>query len=437
MSAQRRARTKDRQEKGPKEERTEERWDVLFRSLGRIEIVMLVGAILLLLVLIYTIQSILSPFLLLGAILFLLYPLRGYDLAKKIMWLSGILFGIWFLVNISAVLAPFVVSLVLAYVLSPIVDGAERWKIPRWITSLLLILLLVGVVTLILFFVLPVALAQFEGILNSLSAVFSDFNKWMVSGDLVKALQRYGISPDEVRNTLQTYFTPKLEDILKNILRWMLVALSSLSGVVTQIFYVVLVPFLTFYLLTDLPKIGHRLLMLFPSRHRGRVEEYLTLADHVIGLYLRGVLTVAFMQGLLVFLLFSLVGIKYSLMLGVIAAALDLVPYFGLIVTMVLAGIVATFSDPPVLPKVLFALGSIEVLRIFETMYLSPRIVGSKVGLHPILIIFSILVFFHFLGFVGLLIAVPSTALIILFVREWEAGKRGVPLQEYHSTPSD
>jgi predicted PurR-regulated permease PerM len=124
-------------------------------------------------------------------------------------------------------------------------------------------------------------------------------------------------------------------------------------------------------------------------------------------------------------------------MLGVIAAVLDLVPYFGLIVTMVVAAIVAAFSGPPILPKVLFALGFIETLRIFETMYLSPKIVGSKVGLHPLIVIFSILVFFYFLGFVGLLIAVPVTALLILLVREWEANKRGIPLRQYHSGKSD
>jgi predicted PurR-regulated permease PerM len=165
------------------------------------------------------------------------------------------------------------------------------------------------------------------------------------------------------------------------------------------------------------------------------VEDFLKSADQVIGLYLRGIITVALAQGIIVATLFTIVGIKYALMLGVIAAILDLVPYFGLIITMVLAVVVATFSDPPVLPKVLFALGSIEALRIFETMYLSPRILGSKVGLHPLVVIFSILVFFNFLGFIGLIIAVPATALIILVVRDWEANQRGIPLGKYHSTP--
>jgi len=137
------------------------------------------------------------------------------------------------------------------------------------------------------------------------------------------------------------------------------------------------------------------------------------------------------LQGIIIATMFSIVGIKYALMLGVIAAILDLIPYFGLIVTMVLPAIVAMFSDPPVHLKVLFAIGSIESLRIFETMYLSPRIVGSKVGLHPLLIIFSILVFFYFLGFLGLVIAVPATALIITFIKEWESGRKGMPPERY------
>ena len=417
----------------PQLETLDTHWDSLFQSLGRIEIVLLIGAILLLLVLIYSIQSVLSPFMLLGAILFLLYPLRGYNLAKKIMWLSVILFGIWFVSSISSLLAPFLVSLVLAYVMNPIVERFERWGVPRWVTSMILILILLGLIILFFFLVLPVVLTQVEGILDSLSKLIVDFNTFIWNSSMLRALEKYGVSGEEVRNTITNQFSPKLEDILKNLVRGLLMLASSISNLVTQIFYVVLVPFLTFYLLADLPKIRHRFLMLFTHRYRDRVESYLKTADEVIGLYLRGAMTVALLQGVIIATLFSIVGIKYALMIGVIAAILDLIPYFGLIVTMVLAAVVAMFSDPPILPKVLFAALSIESLRIFETMYLSPRIVGSKVGLHPLLVIFSILVFFYFLGFLGLLIAVPTTALIITFIREWEATRKGMPPGQYHS----
>jgi len=410
-----------------------ESWDSLFQSFGRIEIVLLVGGVLLLLVLIYTIQAVISPFVVLGAILFLLFPLRRYALARNLMWLSLILFGLWFVHTVSSILAPFILSLVIAYLLNPIVSKLEGWRIPRWLSSLLMILLVVTVVILVLFFVLPIAVAQFEALLEALSGIFTQFRDWIWSTRMMTFLERYGVSAEELKTTLSREFAPRFEDILRNLLQGMLLVMSSLSRVATQIFYVFMVPFLTFYVLTDFPKISHRFMMLIPSRRRARMGEYLTRADEVIGRYLRGALLVAFLQGIMVTLLFSLFGIKYALLLGITAAILDLVPYFGLIITMAVGAIVAAFSDPPTAPKVISAIFSIGILHLLEVTLLSPRIVGSKVGLHPLLIIFSLLVFAYFFGFIGLLIAVPCSALIILGVREWEASRRGIPLNQYHS----
>lgn len=418
-------------------ERKSDSWESLLPTFGKIEIVLLVGGVLLLLVLIYTIQSILSPFIALGAILFLMFPMRRYTLARNLMWLSIILFGLWFASTISSILIPFIIAMVIAYLLNPLVEILEGWKIPRWVSSLVLILLVVGVIVLVLFFVLPIAVAQFEAMLDALSGLFAQFRDWLWSSRMTSILERYGVSADELKTTLSNELAPRFEDILRSLLQGMLLLMSSLSRVATQILYVIMVPFLTFYILTDFPKISHRFLMLIPGRRRVRIGEYLQRADEVIGHYMRGALLVAFLQGVMVTVLFSLFNIKYALLLGITAAMLDLVPYFGLIVTMILATVVAAFSDPPTVPKVISAVASIGILHLLEVTLLSPRIVGSRVGLHPLLIILSLLVFAYFLGFVGLLIAVPMAALIILAVREWEASRRGIPLSQYHSSESD
>jgi predicted PurR-regulated permease PerM len=189
---------------------------------------------------------------------------------------------------------------------------------------------------------------------------------------------------------------------------------------------VFLVPFLTFYILTDFPKIGHRFRLLFPRKIRDRVGDYMERADDLIGHYLRGVLTVAVLQGIIISVIFSVMDIKYALLLGLLAAILDLVPYFGLLTILIMSCIVATFSEPPIIPKVIFAIGSIGFLHLAEVVFLSPKFIGGRVGLHPLLIILSLLVFAYFLGFVGLIIAVPATALILLFVRDWEDRRRGI-----------
>ncbi|MCI0706784.1 MAG: AI-2E family transporter [Ignavibacteriae bacterium] len=411
----------------------EERWDTLFQSMGRIEIVLLAGAVLLMMVLIYTIQTILSPFLVLGAILFLLYPMRKYVLAKTLIWLSVILFALWFLHAISGILAPFIISMVLAYILNPIVNKFEKWGVARWITSLVLIVIALALITLFVFFLLPIAIAQLEGVLNALAQLGTDLNNMLWTSNIMGMLQRFGISPEELRNTLKSEFAPKLEDILKSILSGMVAVMSSLSYFVTQIFYVIIVPFLTFYIMWDFPKIALRFKMLFPKHNRERVDKYMERADDLIGRYLRGALTVAVFQGVAVGVVFSIFGIKNAVVLGLIAGVLDLIPYFGLLITMVLSAVVALFSDPPTTQKLIIAVSSVAILHLVEVAFLSPRIVGGKVGLHPLLIILSLLVFSYFLGFVGLLIAIPATALIILLVREWEAYQRGIDVENYHT----
>jgi predicted PurR-regulated permease PerM len=401
-------------------------WDSVFASFGRIEVVLLAGSVLLLLVLIYTIHSVLSPFLALGAIIFILFPLRHHALARNVIWLAITLFALWFLNSVSTILAPFIVSLVFAYILNPVVDFFENWKIPRWLSSLVIILLFISGTTLILFFIIPVAFAQFEGVLDTLSKVMYNYQETIWNSKLVKTLENYGISMNELRESFAKQLTPRFEDILKAMVNSLGVVISSITSLITQIFYFILIPFLTFYFLTDFPKIRHRFKMLFPRKMRNEVENYMGRADDLIGHYLRGALTVAAFQGIIVAVLFSVVGIKYAFLLGLLACLFDLIPYFGLFAIMILSVIVALFSDPPVLLKLSIAVATISLLHMAEVTFLSPKIIGSKVGLHPLLIILSLLVFMYFLGFVGLLIAVPTTALIILFVRDWEERKRGV-----------
>jgi predicted PurR-regulated permease PerM len=401
------------------------RWDSVFASLGRIEIVLLIGGVLLLLVLIYTIHTILSPFLALGSILFILFPLRRYVLARNLMWLAIILFTLWFLDSVSTILAPFIVSIFFAYMLNPVVDLFQSWKIPRWVSSLILILLFISGITLILFFVLPMALSQLEGVLDLLSKLTNDYQSTFWNSHLVKILESYGISVNELRSAFASQLTPRFEDILKTLINALASLMSSISGFITQIFYIILVPILTFYFLTDFPKISYRFLMLFPRRNRDRIEDFMTRADDLIGHYLRGALLVALLQGFIISVVFSIVGIKYAFLLGLLACLFDFVPYFGLIAIMALSAVIALFSEPPVLTKLAIALVTISILHMAEVTFLSPKIIGSKVGVHPLLIILSLLIFMYFLGFIGLLIAVPTTALVILFVRDWEARRRG------------
>ncbi len=395
-------------------------------GVNTVEAIIFSAGIVLLLFLIYTIRDIASPFLVLGAILFLLYPLRANVMARKIMWLSVLLFFFWFVHSIVGVLAPFVAAMLFAYLLHPLVAKAESWGIPRWVTSLVIILCGITVLTAVALLVLPIAFAQFSGILEAASTIANDFTNWMFSNRMEVALRRYGISTQQLRDMLTTSFAPRLEMIMKGLLEGAFGLVSGLSTVVSRIVNMVIIPFLSFYVLKDFPIIRHRVKMLFPRSKRQRASEYYARVDELLGRYIRGAITVAAINAVLVTSFFSLFGIPYPLVLGIVAGVLDLIPYFGLIIMLVLSVIVASFSVSFVAGHMILAASTIGALHIFEAAVLSPKIIGSKVGIHPVLLILSLLVFSFFLGFIGLLIAVPTTAIIIMFIREWEQRKKNL-----------
>ncbi len=395
-------------------------------EVNKVEAIVFSAGIVLFLFLIYTIRDIASPFLVLGAILFLLYPLRSKVMARNIMWLSVLLFFLWFIYSIVGVLAPFVAAMLFAYILHPMVTKAERWGIPRWATSLVVILCGIAVLTVVALLVLPIAFAQFSGILEAASMITNDFTNWMFSNRMEVSLRKYGISTQQLREILTTSFAPRLEVIMKGLLEGTFGLVSGLSTVVSRIVNMVIIPFLSFYVLKDFPIIRHRVRMLLPRSKRERASEYYASVDELLGRYIRGAITVAGINAVLVTFFFSVFGIQYPLVLGIVAGVLDLIPYFGLIIMLVLSVIVASFSPSLVAGHMILAASTIGALHVFEAAVLSPKIIGSKVGIHPVLLILSLLVFSFFLGFIGLLIAVPTTAIIIMLFRQWEQRKKSL-----------
>lgn len=397
-------------------------------ELSKVEVIVLTAGMLLLLFLIYTIRIVVSPFIVLGAIVFLLYPFRVRTTARRIMWLAFLLFTVWFLYSIVAILVPFAVALLLAYILHPLITKVEEWGIPRWLSSLLLVVSGIAVITLIILLVLPVALRQFSGMLDALSKIASDFTNWVVSDQAVASLHQYGITTQQVREMFSTSFAPRLETIMKGLIEGAFGLVSGLSTVVTRIVNMVIIPFLTFYILKDFPLIRHRAKLLLPRARRERAAEYYASIDELLGRYIRGAITVAAINAVLVALCFSLIGIQYPLVLGIVAGILDLIPYFGLIIMLILSVIVASFSASSVAGHMILAASTIGALHVFEAAVLSPKIIGSRVGMHPVVLILSLLVFSFFLGFIGLLIAVPTTAIVIMLVREFEQRKKRAAL---------
>ena len=359
----------------PKEPATKAATDV-----SKIEAIIFSAGIVLFLFLMYTIREIASPFIVLGAILFLLYPLRANAMARTIIWLSIALFSLWFLYSIGGVLAPFAVAMLLAYILHPLITKVETWGIPRWASSLVIILLGIAVLIVVVLLVLPIAFAQLSGILEAASTITNDFTNWMFSNRMEVSLRKYGISTQQLRDMLTTSFAPRLEMIMKGLLEGTFGLVSGLSTVVTRIVNMVIIPFLSFYVLKDFPIIRHRVKMLLPRSKRGYASEYYARVDELLGKYIQGAITVAAINAVLVTILFSVFGIQYPLVLGIVAGVLDLIPYFGLIIMLVLSVIVASFSASLVAGHMILAASTIGALHIFEAAVLFRKSSAQKSG---------------------------------------------------------
>ena len=389
------------------------------------EAILIIGSLVLLLFLVYTISTdepLVSPFILLGAILFLLYPLRGQPLVRNLMWLALTLFLIWSFNELSGLLLPFIIAFLIAYLLDPVVGGLRKKGIARWVSTLGVMLLIVGVGVSLLLFVLPLAFTQFDEMLRWVTNMVKDVAAIVREGKWVAFLEAYGLPVGSLQQTLNEQFSPRLENITRALIEGVFGIIASISTIVTRIINVIIIPFLAFYLLKDFPVIGERLLSYIPASRRKSVRNSLRKVDALLGRYIRGALTVAVIHGILASVLLWIFGIDYPLVLGMVAGILSLIPYFGLMISLVLSILVALFSGEPSPLKVVFVLITFGVLQILEGAVLSPRILGKQVGLHPVLLILSLVVFSFFLGFIGLLIAVPTTAVVLMFVREYKAG---------------
>jgi predicted PurR-regulated permease PerM len=389
------------------------------------EVVLLAVAAILITALGYVIAPVLSPFVLLGAIIYILYPLRTVPLARRLLWLSIGLFLLWFIDSILGILAPFIAAFLIAYILNPLVSALERKKTPRWASSLGLVLLGIGIALSVILFVFPSVIREFEGIIAASNVIARDLARLMESGVIFDVLSRYGIPVEQSRALISEQLMPRMEGILTALFGGVLGLVTSVSSLALHIINVIIIPFLLFYLLTDYPTIVARFRELVPVSARERVFTASRITDEVLGSYLRGAIIVAIIQGAIATGGLWLIGVQYSLVLGIMTGLLNFIPYIGLITSLVISSIVAVLSAEAVLAKVAAVILLYLSQKLLEATVLGPKIIGSKVGLHPVLLILCLLVFGHFLGLFGMLIAVPVTALINTFIMESERSRPG------------
>lgn len=375
-----------------------------------------------------SIESVLSPFLILAALVYILYPLRSHPLARRTMTLGLLLFGAWFVHSLLGVLFPFIAAFLLAYIFNPVVARLERKQFPRWAGSLVVTLGSLALLVSVVLFLFPVALAQFQSLINAMGELARITVEAVKSGWLINLLAELGIPVEQAQHIIANELSPKLEGVLIALLKSVLEFLTGVSSLVLHIINLVIIPFLFFYLLKDFPLLKETFVHLLSDSVRSKTLMVLQTVDDILGRYFRGAIFVALIQGTLSALVLTLIGVNYSLVLGIMTAVLNFIPYVGLITSLVVASLVALFSGGAVGAKVIGVVVLYLSQKLLEATVLAPKIIGGRVGLHPVLLILCLVVFGYFLGFVGMLIAVPTTALLIAVAKEYQALSRKAPV---------
>ena len=372
----------------------------------------------------YATHTILNPLLLLVLLWAVLLPFRGQEGHTALLVTAGVLTIIWLLSTTGSLLAPFVLAVVLAYALDPVVDVLERRRVPRALAILLLTLPVVGVLAALIFLAVPAALVQLGELSGQAPLFLARLADWLeavrerllslnlpfVDEDAVLASLR-GIDSDAVVAFLQE----RQEALRRWITNGVLGLGRGIGTVMGLVSYVVLTPVLTFYLLRDWDGITSRFGDLLPRAKQAKITSFAKDYDFLLSRYLRGQIMVAAAVGIITGLGLWVANFPYAGTLGLMVGVLSVVPYLGLALSLVPALFIA-FVSGSVGASLIKVAVVYTIAQLLEGTVISPRIVGESVGLHPVWVVLSLALGGFFFGFVGLLIGVPIAAGLKLLV---------------------
>lgn len=330
-------------------------------------------------------------------------------------WLGVALLAVMVFWSLAPVLAPFVIAAVMAYVLHPLalkLETLTRGRLPKTLAVLLVEALALLALLGILLLLVPILVREWPLLQQQLPLLLD-----RVGDSINPLLAQMGLSVSldlrDLKTQLVSYLSANRED-------WWAPLMSSLklggSVALALVGYAVLVPVALFYMLHDWTRIVDSALELVPPSWRERFDDFTRDCDQVLGEYLRGQLLVMLALAVFYSVGLRLFGLDLALPIGVFTGLAVFVPYLGFglgLVLALLAGLLQFASSQAlVMVAVVFGLG-----QLIESFVLTPRLVGERIGLHPLAVILALMAFGQVLGFVGVLIALPASAVLLVALR--------------------
>jgi predicted PurR-regulated permease PerM len=321
-------------------------------------------------------------------------------------WFGALLVLVALLWLFQDILLPFIAGFVLAYFLDPVADRLEKLGLPRLAATLVILVVAVAAVVLAVLLLAPILADQALKLANDLPQLIKS---------LMARLEE--VTPQAIKDLLArsgSGATGSIGDVASKLTGWLVTVLQSLLtgglALVNILSLLVVTPIVAFYLLLDWDRIVAKVDSWLPRDHLEEIRSIARDINSAMAGFIRGQGTVCLMLGIFYGVGLSLVGLRFGLAIGIGAGLLSFIPYLGAIIGGVLAIGIGLVQFWPDYTMILVVIGIFAAGQFIEGNFLSPKLVGGSIGLHPVWLMFALFAFGYLFGFVGLLLAVPLAA---------------------------
>ncbi|ADV26930.1 protein of unknown function UPF0118 [Pseudoxanthomonas suwonensis 11-1] len=335
---------------------------------------------------------------------------------QQLKWIVLALVALWMVGLLAPILTPFVLGALLGWMGDPLVDRLERAGRSRNVA----VTLVFGLMTLLLVLALLILVPMLERQVRTLVETLPEYREWFVDTAVPWLEARTGLElsvwldPERAVNWVREHWQ-QAGGVATSVAGYI-----SRSGfaMVAWVVNLVLLPILTFYFLRDWDLLVERVAALVPRDHLDTVTRLARESNDVLGAFLRGQFVVMIALGAIYAIGLQLSGLKLGLLIGLIAGLISFIPYLGATTGIVLAVVAALVQAQGFDTRLLVLVGVVfTVGQLLESYVLTPRIVGDKIGLHPVAVIFAVMAGGQLFGFLGMLIALPAAAVINVLLR--------------------
>lgn len=325
----------------------------------------------------------------------------------KIILVLAFLFGLgWVAIELSSIITLFIIGALLAYILDPLASYLEYKGLTRNQATTAIFIALAVVIFLIFYFIVPL-------VINQVQVIQTTFTSGKGT-ETIRRLEQNIRQNIPMLKDVNLEFQSKLHTLITHFSQSIFSLVGSLISLITTL---VIIPFVVFFLLKDGPKIKKGMVSIIPNRYFEMTLNLLYKIDQQIGGYLRGQFFDAAIIGFLSVIALWILKVPYFLLIGVFAGLANMVPYIGPLTGAIVAILVVLLTNGTVNQMLLVA-AAFGIIQLLDNVLVQPIVVARSVQMHPLIVIFAVIIGGQFWGILGMFLAVPAAAVIKVVVVE-------------------